>query len=68
MPLRFSVVNAKEGNLITQRRGHQAFLNNLDLLGSEYLWKIILQAGEEVADRAIELFKLVRFLVDVIIP
>ncbi|CAL1289008.1 unnamed protein product [Larinioides sclopetarius] len=51
----FKAVNSKEGKLIAKRR---AFLmNDLELLGLDYLWRVVLCGNEDVANRAIELLK-----------
>ncbi|XP_035221479.1 probable ubiquitin carboxyl-terminal hydrolase FAF-X isoform X2 [Stegodyphus dumicola] len=51
----FKAVNSKESKLIAKRR---AFLmNDLELLGLDYLWRVVLCSSEDVANRAIELLK-----------
>ncbi|XP_063224287.1 probable ubiquitin carboxyl-terminal hydrolase FAF-X isoform X9 [Bacillus rossius redtenbacheri] len=51
----FKAVNSKEGKLKAKRR---AFLmDDVDLIGTEYLWRVITNSGEEIASRAIELLK-----------
>ncbi|XP_071033260.1 ubiquitin carboxyl-terminal hydrolase 9X isoform X5 [Parasteatoda tepidariorum] len=51
----FKAVNSKESKLIAKRR---AFLmNDLELLGLDYLWRVVLCGSEDVANRAIELLK-----------
>jgi len=51
----FKIVNLKEGKLILKRR---VFLTqDLDLIGLDYLWKVVLNCSEEVANSGIELIK-----------
>ncbi|KAG8178428.1 hypothetical protein JTE90_019137 [Oedothorax gibbosus] len=51
----FKAVNSKESKLIAKRR---AFLmDDLELLGLDYLWRVVLCSSEDVANRAIELLK-----------
>ncbi|CAG0892062.1 unnamed protein product, partial [Darwinula stevensoni] len=51
----FRQVNTKEGKLIPKRRTHQ--MDHFELIGLDYLWKVILHSGDEIATRAIELLK-----------
>ncbi|XP_049853945.1 probable ubiquitin carboxyl-terminal hydrolase FAF-X isoform X1 [Schistocerca gregaria] len=51
----FKAVNSKEGKLKTKRR---AFLmDDVDLIGIEYLWRVVTNSADEIANRAIELLK-----------
>lgn len=51
----FKAVNLKEGKLIDKKRSH--LTEDLDLIGLDYLWKVVLNGSEEVSLRAIELLK-----------
>ena len=51
----FKAVNLKEGKLVAKRRAHLS--DDLDLIGLDYLWKVVLNGPEEVSFRAIELLK-----------
>ena len=51
----FKAVNVKEGKLMPKRREH--LLENEELVGLEYCWKVILKSSEEVANKAIQLLK-----------
>ncbi|GFU01705.1 probable ubiquitin carboxyl-terminal hydrolase FAF-X [Nephila pilipes] len=51
----FKAVNSKESKLIAKRRAY--LMNDLELLGLDYLWRVVLNANEDVANRAIELLK-----------
>ncbi|PSN47507.1 putative ubiquitin carboxyl-terminal hydrolase FAF-X [Blattella germanica] len=51
----FKAVNSKEGKLKAKRR---AFLmDDVDLIGTEYIWRVVTNSGDEIANRAIELLK-----------
>ncbi|KAF4521158.1 hypothetical protein B566_EDAN017868 [Ephemera danica] len=51
----FKAVNSKEGKLKAKRR---AFLmDDVDLIGTDYIWRVVTCSGEEIAHRAIELLK-----------
>ncbi|XP_070538663.1 ubiquitin carboxyl-terminal hydrolase 9X-like isoform X2 [Ptychodera flava] len=51
----FKAVNSKEGKLIPKRRSYM--MDDLELIGLDYLWRVILYASEDIASRAIELLK-----------
>ncbi|CAG0917225.1 unnamed protein product [Notodromas monacha] len=51
----FKSVNAKEQKLILKRRNYQ--MNDYDLIGMDYIWRVIHNSGEEIANRAIELLR-----------
>lgn len=51
----FKAVNVREGKLIAKRRAY--FCEDLDLIGLDYLWKVVLNGSEDVSGRAIELLK-----------
>lgn len=51
----FKAVNVKEGKLVAKRRSHHT--EDLELIGTEYLWRVVLNGSEEVSIRAIELLK-----------
>ena len=52
----FRSVNSKEGKLIAKRRGG-CMMDDLDLIGLDYLWRIVLDSPDDVADKAIVLLK-----------
>ena len=52
----FKSVNAQL-NKLQQKRRSIHLLNDEDLIGIEYLWKLILNGSNEVADRGIQLIK-----------
>lgn len=52
----FKSVNNKEGKLIVKRRGGH-MMDDLDLIGLDYLWRVVLYSPEEVAEKAIVLLK-----------
>lgn len=49
----FKAVNSKEEKLKAKHRGY--VLEDEDLIGRDYLWRIIMTSGEEIAFKAIEL-------------
>lgn len=49
----FKAVNSKEEKLKAKHRGY--VLDDEDLIGRDYLWRIIMTSGEEIAFKAIEL-------------
>ncbi|CAG5097169.1 Similar to Usp9x: Probable ubiquitin carboxyl-terminal hydrolase FAF-X (Mus musculus) [Cotesia congregata] len=51
----FKAVNSKEGRLKTKRRTY--LMDDVDLIGSDYLWRVITNCPEEIACRGIELLK-----------
>ncbi|XP_078379070.1 ubiquitin carboxyl-terminal hydrolase 9X-like isoform X2 [Oculina patagonica] len=51
----FRGVNIKEGKLVAKRRAY--LMEDLDLLGVDYLWQVVLQGSDDIASRAIELLK-----------
>lgn len=51
----FKAVNAKEDKLKAKNRGY--VLDDEDLIGKDYLWRVIIVGGEDIANRAIELLK-----------
>jgi ubiquitin carboxyl-terminal hydrolase 9/24 len=51
----FKAVNLKEGKLIAKRRCYQ--MEDNELIGIDYLWRVILCCSEDVAHKAIELLK-----------
>ena len=51
----FKAVNTKENKLIPKRR---AFLmDDLELIGLEYIWRLVLCSNEDIANRAIDLLR-----------
>lgn len=51
----FKAVNSKEERLKGKQRGY--VLDNVDLIGKDYLWRVITDADEEIAFKAIDLLK-----------
>ncbi|XP_017847600.1 probable ubiquitin carboxyl-terminal hydrolase FAF isoform X2 [Drosophila busckii] len=51
----FKAVNSKEEKLKAIHRGY--ILDNEDLIGKDYLWRVITTGGEEIANKAIDLLK-----------
>ncbi|XP_030369464.1 probable ubiquitin carboxyl-terminal hydrolase FAF isoform X2 [Scaptodrosophila lebanonensis] len=51
----FKAVNSKEDKLKAIHRGY--ILDNEDLIGKDYLWRVITTGGEEIATKAIDLLK-----------
>lgn len=51
----FRGVNIKEGKLVVKRRAY--LMEDLDLIGVDYLWQVVLQGSDDIASRAIELLK-----------
>ncbi|KAH8382269.1 hypothetical protein KR009_002590 [Drosophila setifemur] len=51
----FKAVNSKEDKLKAIHRGY--ILDNEDLIGKDYLWRVITTGGEEIAGKAIDLLK-----------
>lgn len=51
----FKAVNSKEDKLKAIHRGY--VLDNEDLIGKDYLWRVITTGGEEIASKAIDLLK-----------
>ncbi|XP_055619318.1 probable ubiquitin carboxyl-terminal hydrolase FAF isoform X2 [Toxorhynchites rutilus septentrionalis] len=49
----FKAVNSKEERLKGKQRGY--VLDNEDLIGKDYLWRVITDAGEDIACKAIDL-------------
>ncbi|CAF4414654.1 unnamed protein product, partial [Adineta steineri] len=52
----FKSVNA-QSNKFQQKRRSIRLISDEDLIGMEYLWKLILNGSDEVAERAIQLIK-----------
>ncbi|KAI5714812.1 hypothetical protein M8J77_005865 [Diaphorina citri] len=53
----FKSVNIGEGKLVLKVKKRSLLLDNADLIGAEYLWRVITNAGEDIAFRAIDLLK-----------
>ena len=51
----FKAVNVKENKLVTKRRAH--LMNDTELIGLEYIWRLVLCSNEDIANKAIELLK-----------
>lgn len=52
----FKAVNSKEQKLIAKRRGGY-MMDNLELIGIDYLWRVVLYSPDEVSEKAILLLK-----------
>ncbi|XP_041351568.1 probable ubiquitin carboxyl-terminal hydrolase FAF-X isoform X2 [Gigantopelta aegis] len=52
----FKQVNLKENKLITKRRGGH-MMDDLELIGLDYMWRVVLWSPDEVAEKAITLLK-----------
>ncbi|XP_052826881.1 probable ubiquitin carboxyl-terminal hydrolase FAF-X, partial [Octopus bimaculoides] len=52
----FKHVNLKENKLVVKRRGGH-MMNDLELIGLEYLWRVILNSPESVAEKPVALLK-----------
>jgi len=52
----FKAVNVKESKLSVKRRGGYT-MDDLELIGLEYLWRVVLYSPDEVAEKAIALLK-----------
>jgi ubiquitin carboxyl-terminal hydrolase 9/24 len=51
----FKAVNVKEGKLVAKRRAYLS--DDLDLIGLDYLWKVVLNGAEDVSCKAVDLLK-----------
>ena len=51
----FKAVNTKEGKLIPKRRA--TLIDDLELVGLDYCWKVVLCSNQEVTNKAIDLLK-----------
>ncbi|XP_026291782.1 probable ubiquitin carboxyl-terminal hydrolase FAF-X isoform X3 [Frankliniella occidentalis] len=51
----FKAVNTKEGKLKAKRRSFM--MDDVDLIGTEYLWRVVTNSADEIASRGIELLK-----------
>ncbi|XP_057352255.1 probable ubiquitin carboxyl-terminal hydrolase FAF-X isoform X2 [Manis pentadactyla] len=51
----FKAVNCQEGKLVAKRRAYM--MDDLELIGLDYLWKVVIQSNDDVASRAIDLLK-----------
>ncbi|XP_075236606.1 ubiquitin carboxyl-terminal hydrolase-like faf isoform X2 [Lycorma delicatula] len=51
----FKAVNSKEGKLKPKRRTF--LMDDVDLIGIDYIWRVVTNSGDEIASRAIELLK-----------
>ncbi|XP_067668544.1 ubiquitin carboxyl-terminal hydrolase 9X-like [Haliotis asinina] len=52
----FKQVNLKENKLIAKRRGGH-MMDDLELIGLDYMWRVVLWSPDEVAEKAIALLK-----------
>ena len=51
----FKAANTKEGKLIPKRRA--TLINDLELVGLDYCWKVVLCSNQEVSNKALDLLK-----------
>ncbi|XP_062303511.1 probable ubiquitin carboxyl-terminal hydrolase FAF-X isoform X2 [Osmerus eperlanus] len=51
----FKAVNCREGKLVAKRRAYM--MDDLELIGLDYLWKVVIQGSDDIASRAIDLLK-----------
>nr|XP_055233185.1 probable ubiquitin carboxyl-terminal hydrolase FAF-Y isoform X6 [Gorilla gorilla gorilla] len=51
----FKAVNCRERKLIAKRRSYM--MDDLELIGLDYLWRVVIQSSDEIANRAIDLLK-----------
>ena len=51
----FKAVNVKENKLVAKRRAY--LMNDTELIGLDYIWRLVLRSDEDIANRAIELLK-----------
>ena len=51
----FKAVNCKEGKLILKRRA--TLMDDLELIGLDYIWKVVLCSSDAVSSKAIDLLK-----------
>ncbi|XP_045061562.1 probable ubiquitin carboxyl-terminal hydrolase FAF-X isoform X2 [Coregonus clupeaformis] len=51
----FKAVNCREGKLVAKRRAYM--MDDLELIGLDYLWRVVIQGTDDIASRAIDLLK-----------
>ncbi|KAG8507344.1 putative ubiquitin carboxyl-terminal hydrolase FAF-X, partial [Galemys pyrenaicus] len=51
----FKAVNCREGKLVAKRRAYM--MDDLELIGLDYLWRVVIQSNDDIANRAIGLLK-----------
>ncbi|XP_051753215.1 probable ubiquitin carboxyl-terminal hydrolase FAF-X isoform X2 [Ctenopharyngodon idella] len=51
----FKAVNCREGKLVAKRRAYM--MDDLELIGLDYLWRDVIQGSDDIATRAIDLLK-----------
>lgn len=51
----FKAVNCREGKLVAKRRAYM--MEDLELIGLDYLWRVVMQGSDDIASRAIDLLK-----------
>ncbi|XP_076872060.1 LOW QUALITY PROTEIN: ubiquitin carboxyl-terminal hydrolase 9X-like [Brachyhypopomus gauderio] len=51
----FKAVNCREGKLVAKRRVYM--MDDLELIGLDYLWRVVIQGCDDIASRAIDLLK-----------
>ncbi|KAF4080000.1 hypothetical protein AMELA_G00165480 [Ameiurus melas] len=51
----FKAVNCREGKLVAKRRAYM--MDDLELIGLDYLWRVVIQGSDDISNRAIDLLK-----------
>uniref|UniRef100_A0A673JQ69 ubiquitinyl hydrolase 1 n=1 Tax=Sinocyclocheilus rhinocerous TaxID=307959 RepID=A0A673JQ69_9TELE len=51
----FKAVNCREGKLVAKRKAYM--MDDLELIGLDYLWRLVIQGSDDIATRAIDLLK-----------
>ncbi|XP_031442804.1 probable ubiquitin carboxyl-terminal hydrolase FAF-X isoform X3 [Clupea harengus] len=51
----FKAVNCREGKLVAKRRAYM--MDDLELIGLDYLWRVVIQGSDDIGSRAIDLLK-----------
>ncbi|XP_013883260.1 probable ubiquitin carboxyl-terminal hydrolase FAF-X [Austrofundulus limnaeus] len=51
----FKAVNCRAGKLVAKRRAYM--MDDLELIGLDYLWRVVIQGSDDIASRAIDLLK-----------
>ncbi|XP_075815088.1 ubiquitin carboxyl-terminal hydrolase 9Y-like [Microtus pennsylvanicus] len=51
----FKAVNCREGKLMIKRRVYM--MDDLDLIGLDYLWEVVIKSNDNISNRAIDLLK-----------
>ncbi|XP_045433076.1 probable ubiquitin carboxyl-terminal hydrolase FAF-X isoform X7 [Pipistrellus kuhlii] len=51
----FKAVNCREGKLVVKRRAYM--MDDLELIGLDYLWRVVIQSNDDIANTAIAFLK-----------